>query len=67
MRNIDHLYVWCQWLALVVFPPTARYNSDEFADVLFIKQQHWGMQITERKVKKEWINQWWEEEKLPLM
>lgn len=49
------------YYSLLCFPPTAPYNSDEFADVLFIEQQHWGMQIAERQVK-EWINQWIEEE-----
>lgn len=67
MRNTDHPYVCCQPLAFAVFPPTAWYNPDEFADVLFIKQHRWGMQIPEGTLKEEWINQWWEEEKLPLM
>lgn len=39
-------------VSFLLFPPTAWYSFRVFADMLFIKQQHQGIQIIERKVKK---------------
>lgn len=59
--NEKHWSSVCLPSAMSCFHPQLCTTQIEFADVLFIKQEHWGMQITERKVK-EWINQWREKE-----